>query len=114
VAAIRALVVLRFVRDTVPEPICQLIVTDEALAVHDVEELDIGLGYPLPTGVLLVAIPLPAHVLLFLRATGLLLAGAAGPVRAGGCAFVMLPQAATAASTEAATARMAIFIAVLR
>jgi hypothetical protein len=56
------------VQDTVAGPPGQIVVTDEALAVHDFEELGIGLGYPLPTGVLLVAIRSRAHALLFLRA----------------------------------------------
>jgi hypothetical protein len=53
---------------TVPGPSWQVMVTDEALAIHDLEEFGIGMIYPRATGVVLVAIPSYGHAFLFLPA----------------------------------------------
>jgi hypothetical protein len=53
---------------TVPGPSWQVMVTDEALAIHDFEEFGIVMIYPLATCVVLVAIPSYGHAFLFLPA----------------------------------------------
>jgi hypothetical protein len=65
VAAICALVVAP---GSVPGLPRQIMVTDEALAIHDFEEFGIGMICPLATGVVLVAIPSYGHAFLFLPA----------------------------------------------